>query len=177
MKMNKALPLFFLLLVSLVNVVFAHENFPVEGFNQEGRSLVVAFGRFHFLFLHFPIALVVMTVVAEVLSVWSDNKMFEHAATFMIMAAAAFVIPTTLFGWMLSYEGIFVEPQITYFYWHRLFGFLTCFFALLTAYFKVFHFEKGKTYALYYFSLCILFLLISITGTFGGALAFGIDSW
>jgi uncharacterized membrane protein len=135
-------------------------------------------GRFHLLFLHFPIALIVMTVVAEWLWIWFGNPMFSQAARFMISAAAIFAPITALlglaFGYGQNYEGLSLELYV----WHRYFGLLTAGLAILTAILRErYTLERSSSPKSYYISLFLLFLSVSLTGAFGGSLTFGLDVW
>lgn len=139
---------------------------------------LAAIGRLHLLFLHFPIALIIMTVVAEWLWIWFANPVFNHAARFMIVAAAAFAIPTTLlglaFGYSQNYEGIALDLYA----WHRYFGFLTAGLAVIAAILRERHVKEYSTsLASYYICLFFLFLSVSLTGALGGSLTFGLDVW
>jgi uncharacterized membrane protein len=135
-------------------------------------------GRFHLLFLHFPIALITMTVVAEWLWIWFRNSIFNHAARFMILAAAVFAPPTALlglaFGYGQPYEGLSLEFYI----WHRYFGLLTAGLAVIAAILRERCVRHPNVSAIsYYLCLFLLFICVSLTGAFGGGLAFGLDVW
>lgn len=180
-----------LLILSLCVFIQAHEghhSFPsfsadVDFLAQEEISnhlagWLGAIGRFHLIFLHFPIALIVMTVVAEWLWIWSANPLFNHAARFMILAAAMFALPTALlglaFGYGRNYEGISLDLYV----WHRYFGLLTAGLAIITAILKERYVRHHST-SLIGYSICLflLFLSVSLTGAFGGSLVFGLDVW
>lgn len=141
-------------------------------------NFLSAFGRFHLLFLHFPIALIVMTVVAEWLWIWFGNPLFSQAARFMIFAAAIFAPITALlglaFGYGRNYEGL----SLDLFVWHRYFGLLTAGLAILTATLRErYARELSSSLRSYHVSLFFLFLSVSLTGAFGGSLTFGLDVW
>ena len=137
-----------------------------------------AIGRFHLLFLHFPIALTVMTVLAELLWIWFANPLFTHAARFMILAAAVFALPTALLGWALGSGQHFEGVELDLFVWHRYFGFMTAGLAIFAAILRerCVH-EKAASAIGYYLCLLLLFISVSLTGAFGGSLAFGFDAW
>jgi len=137
-----------------------------------------AIGRFHLLFLHFPIALTVMTVAAELLWIWFANPLFTHAARFMLLAAAAFALPTALLGWALGSGQNFEGMQLDLYVWHRYFGFMTAGLAIIAALLRERCVrEKNASTFGYYLCLFLLFLSVSLTGAFGGSLAFGMDVW
>lgn len=135
-------------------------------------------GKLHLLFLHFPIALIVMTVLAEWLWIWFANPLFSHAARFMILAAAIFSIPTALLGQIFGYGSNYEGLSLDLYVWHRYFGFLTTGLAIITAILRELYLRK-YAYSLtsYYTCLVFLFLSVSLTGAFGGSLTFGLDIW
>lgn len=135
-------------------------------------------GRFHFLFLHFPIALIVMTVVAEWLWIWFASPLFNFAARFMIISAAIFALPTALLGFAMSYEQNYEGISLDLFLWHRYFGFLTAGLAILAAILRErYQRELSQSLTCYYLSLFFLFVSVSLTGAFGGSLTFGLDAF
>lgn len=167
----------FLLIMSLSAFLHAHDGHSMET-DQQIAHWLASMGRFHLLFLHFPIALIVMTVLAEWLWIWYVNPLFRQAARFMIVAAATFALPTALlglaFGYGQHYEGLSLDLYV----WHRYFGLLTAGLAILTAILKERHVrEYSSSLVGYYVCLFLLFLSVSLTGAFGGSLTFGLDVW
>lgn len=135
-------------------------------------------GRFHFLFLHFPIALIVMTVLAEGLWQWYKNPLFDYAARFMMLAAAAFAIPTACLGLAFGYGQVYEGLSLDLYVWHRYFGCLTAGLAILAAILReryVRHYASSLVS--YYICLFFLFISVSFTGALGGSLTFGLDVW
>jgi len=162
-------------------VAFAFTCEAADTYGNGGLSpgnWLESIGRFHLLFLHFPIALTVMTVAAELLWLWFANPLFSNAARFMIVAAAMFAFPTALlglaFGASHHYEGL----ELDLYEWHRLFGLLTAGLAIAAAVLRerCVRVESSSTVG-YYLCLFLLFLSVSLTGAFGGSLAFGLDVW
>ena len=176
----------FLLILGMDFIIMADEanSAVADSFSSSGKTAETAFswltaiGRFHLLFLPFPIALTVMTVLAELLWIWFANPLFSHAARFMLLAAAAFALPTALLGWALGsgqhFEGVGLELYV----WHRYFGFTTAGLTIIAAYLRerCVH-EKTSSVMGYYMCLLLLFISVSLTGAFGGSLAFGFDAW
>lgn len=148
---------------------------PLPHFFKEWLN---AIGPFHLLFLHFPIALIAMTVVAEVFSLWLSAPLFSQSARFMIYAAAFLAPVTALTGLAFAYGQHYEGLSLDLFLWHRYLGLATAGLAIITAILKRQSID-GTSFSqlLYYFSLLILFISVSLTGTFGGSLAFGIDVW
>lgn len=159
--------------------LFAEESdfFTQDAVSPHAASWLGSIGRFHFLFLHFPIALIVMTVVAEWLWIWFANPLFSHAARFMILSAAIFALPTALLGFALSYEQNYTGISLDLYVWHRYFGFLTAGLAILAAILRErYNRELSASLSSYYVCLFLLFLSVSLTGAFGGGLTFGLEA-
>jgi uncharacterized membrane protein len=174
----RILGLAFLFSICLFFFIGAHEV-PDQFANQEEAHSftywLAQVGRFHYLMLHFPIALIVMTVAAECLWFWFSNPLFDHAARFMIAAAAIFAVPTALLGFALSYGEQYEGVSLDLFLWHRYFGLLTTGLAIIAAILRErFARQKFSSLMPYYICLFFLFLSVSLTGAFGGSLAFGI---
>ncbi len=132
-------------------------------------------GTYHLIFLHFPIALITMTVVAELLFYCFKKPVYDQAAYFMIMTAAIWAIPTALLGYALSYNITFHDTALDLFEWHRYFGSVTALLAFITAYFRYAYANQQSTsLKSYYISLLCLFIFVILTALFGGDLAFGV---
>ena len=138
-------------------------------YSGKPQSWMEWFGSFHLIIIHFPIALLSMTALAELLYAWYPRPIFNDASRFMLISGAILVVPTAILGliysWTGNYEGIFAELV----QWHMWFGIATVIFAMIAAYLR----ESQGTSKAYYLSLLILFLLVNITGMFGGDIAFG----
>src|SRR5262249_16910657 len=62
------------------------------------EKLIWWVGNFRPLLLHFPIALIVMAVISELLYFCYNAPLFDQASRFMLIAAAVTSIPTVLTG-------------------------------------------------------------------------------
>ena len=158
----------------------AETDFLIDDAKTSSRLAVWlgGIGRFHLIFLHFPIALIVMTVVAEWLWIWFRNPIFDHAARFMILAAAIFAFPTALLGLAFGYGQVYEGLNLELYVWHRYFGLLTAGLAIITAILRERYVRQyASSLASYYICLFLLFICVSLTGAFGGGLAFGLDVW
>jgi uncharacterized membrane protein len=131
-------------------------------------------GNFHPIFLHFPIALIIMTVIAELLFFWSGNTLFDQAARFMIIAAAISAIPTALFGFAFGYDANYEGILANIYWWHRFFGVFTTLLTIVTAILRELHSRKQwDTMKAYYLCLAIIFISVNLTGFLGGEMTFG----
>ncbi|MBS0656356.1 MAG: hypothetical protein JSR46_11315 [Verrucomicrobia bacterium] len=128
-------------------------------------------GNWHPILLHFPIALIVTTGICEILYFIFRRPFYDHAAQFMIIAAAGFIIPTVLTGFAyglgMQYQGWMED----YFWWHRFFALFSALLAIACAILK--GFKTLGCRISYYVCLLIVFFTVNITGYFGGSLTFG----
>lgn len=151
-----------ILLVAFPFLVMGH-----DGHDHHAADYLKWIGNFHPVILHFPIALIITTGFAELLLLWKELPVFDHAARFMLMTGALTAIPTALLGLALGYTEDFQGPLEPFFWWHRLFGLVTVLLALATAYSRESHSTS------YTFLLIVTILSLIITGYFGGSLSFG----
>ncbi len=127
-------------------------------------------GSFHFFFIHFPIALITMTAMSELLFFWFQRPIFDYTSRFMLIAAAVFSVPTALLGLTYSYTTSYSGLLVDFIWWHMWLGIATAVFAILVALIM----ENLGRSKLYYISLVILFLLVNITGYIGGIITWNI---
>lgn len=178
-----------LLLLSCFALLFGHEGHQDTKENQKqemvtpspelppsvkhigGRPLnwTQWIGSFHFIFLHFPIALIIMTGISELLLIWCQRPIFDYASRFMIIAAAVFAIPTASLGLIYSYTSSYSGLLADFIWWHMWAGITTTVLAIFVAIIRQ-YLGVGK---IYYISLFILFLLVNITGYLGARMTFG----
>ncbi|HEV8051354.1 MAG TPA: DUF2231 domain-containing protein [Parachlamydiaceae bacterium] len=184
---------FFLVFISFSLVLFSHEghheqkqmknkeivqekeNVQVENTQSiEGsRTLMWAqwLGSFHFIFLHFPIALINVVAISELLFAIYKKPMFEISSRFMLIVAAIITPPTALLGLIYSYSASYDGLMETFLWWHMWFGISTAIFTIAVLYIR----ERVGISKLYYSFLILLFLMINITGFFGGGMTFGLS--
>lgn len=142
--------------------LFGHEEGHLQSWEQW-------LGSFHLIFLHFPIALITMTLISELLFTRYKSPIFEFSSRFMLIAAAILAAPTALLGLIYSdtmtYEGLLAD----FIWWHMWFGFSTAIFSIYVACLREFY-GKSKWY---YTCLVILFFMVTVTGFLGGGVTFG----
>lgn len=141
----------------------------VEQFGGRPKNWTQWIGSFHFIFLHFPIALIAMTAISELLYAWYNKPIFDYAALFMLISAAILAIPTAILGLTYSYTAIYTGVLADFVWWHMWTGILTAVFAIIVAFLRA---QYGIT-NFYYICLIFLFLLVNITGFLGGGMTFG----
>ncbi|MBA3722039.1 MAG: hypothetical protein H0W88_06530 [Parachlamydiaceae bacterium] len=183
--------LFFLIcFISFSLVLFAHEGHheqkqmqkeniqekesiqeKVKQSNEGGRPITWLqwLGSFHMIFLHFPIALINMVAISEFLFTIYKKPMFEISSHFMLIAAAIIAPPTAILGLIYSYSASYSGLMETFLWWHMWFGISTAIFTIAVLFIR----ERFGISRLYYSCLILLFLMINITGFFGGGMTFG----
>ena len=153
--------------------------FPLILFAEDGGNAIPTpskwwdlIGYSHPMLVHFPIALVFMTALAEILYGFTKQPLYHQAAEFMIVAAAILVVPTILTGLVFASIGTFTGLMQTYLNWHMFFGITSAILAILTAVARE-RPNENKSLSIYYTLLTFLFLSVSITGFLGGEMTYG----
>lgn len=162
--MNKYLFLGLFCILSFASL-YAHET------TDGGRPInwTQWIGRFHLIILHLPIALIIMTAVAELLFTLFPSAIYDYASRFMIVAAAFVALPTALLGLIYSTTFTFNGILADFIFWHMMFGISTALLAIYVAYLRV---KDGRS-TLYLSCLAILLLFVSVTAFLGGGVTFG----
>ncbi len=184
MKNSKAFFLTILMCLLLFQVrAFSHEGHQEEAAQVSEKQVEEAMvdkiikwvGNFHPILLHFPIALITMAAVSELLFFWYGNSLFDQASRFMVLAGAVTVIPTVLTGLAYGYNAQYEGIMSTYFWWHRFSGIFTAMLAIITAVIRELPQQKFPYLrTAYYICLSLLFISVNVTGFLGGSLTFGI---
>lgn len=151
------------------NVQTMQEQPAVNQYEGRPQSWMQWIGSFHFIFLHFPIALIAMTLISEILFAWYASPIFDYASRFMLIASAVLAIPTAFLGLTYSYTATYNGILADFVWWHMWLGFATATFAIFVAFIR----ERWGISKLYYTCLVFLFLLVNVTGFLGGAMTFG----
>lgn len=135
---------------------------------ENSESWLLWFGNYHFIFIHFPIALIVMAFIAELIFSWGKNPQYNAIVNFLLISAAIFAIPTILSGLSLEGSGVVTEETNPLLEWHKIFGYATLSLTIITIIAR--NFLKLRSLYL----LCLMLLLISviIASHLGGMMAF-----
>lgn len=126
-------------------------------------------GSFHLVLVHFPIALINMVIISELLLARSGKPMFEFSSRFMLIAAAIISTPTAILGFVFSYSSVYEAMMAPFLWWHMWLGICTALLTIVVAAMR----ERYGVDNLYYVFLVILVLLVNLTGFFGGGMVFG----
>ena len=129
--------------------------------------------QYHYIFVHFPIALMIVAGLAELLNWMKKSLDLYRTVDFLLIIGFLFLLPTIGTGLLLedilrdeSFEGLGIYDPLE---WHERFAFASLAFAALTL---LFRWWKGRQ-TLYYISLFSLVICVVVTAYFGGEMAFG----
>jgi uncharacterized membrane protein len=127
------------------------------------------FGRFHVVFLHIPIGIIIAVFFLELLARRERYRHLESAAPFLWIAAAVSAIVTVALGYMHFAEGGFSGASGNQ---HRTFGTALAIILTVVALLRASRFASN--YAPAFLPAAILMVLLaSITGHYGGNLTHG----
>jgi uncharacterized membrane protein len=131
-------------------------------------------GRLHPLLVHFPIGLVLIAAVAEMVAMMTGRWDWRAVAVANVRAGAVFAIGAAIAGWRLaSSAGIEATSSLE---WHRWLGTIASvavFAAALAA-----AGARGRSgFALWAYRIALFWAaaLIAVTGHLGGVLVWGAD--
>jgi uncharacterized membrane protein len=130
-------------------------------------------GRFHPLLVHFPIALVLIAAVAELVSLTTQFPEWHMVAVANIRAGAAFAVASAGAGWILASSRI-VEASATL-EWHRWLGLAAAVATVAAALATSEPDRTPKPRGLYRIALFWAAALVAVAGHFGAALVWGAD--
>ena len=129
-------------------------------------SLFQFFGRLHPLILHFPIVLIIVSFVFEVLSRKKRNPEFVRPANVLLWFGAFSAVITAIAGYLLSLNGNYGGDS---FIFHKWFGLFTAIIAASIIFIR----QKNRFDRAFIPAYSILILLLIITGHFGASLTHG----
>jgi uncharacterized membrane protein len=139
-------------------------------------SLVRWVGQLHLVSIHFPIALIIVAALAEILYWFWPELVFANTGRVTIVLAAVTVIPTALFGWAHSAGVTYASDLYDIFWWHRFGGIGTVILTVLAAIVSELQWRREIRYTrpAYLLLLGCAVIFVSFTGFLGGELTFGV---
>lgn len=131
-------------------------------------------GRFHAASTHFPIALLMVAVVSEILALLTKKESWLGCTRLLVVLGAGSAVSTAVLGWLNAYAGVSQVYQI-----HKWLGTATALWAVVSAGCAVFFEcrEGSPERARLRGALLLGALLVSIAGFLGGAITFGLDHY
>ena len=144
-------------------------------------KLIHFYGQFHPAATHFPVALLLVAALAELIFCFWPRKMFHEIAAFNLHVGALSALVVASMGWAMA-ATMGIEPDLrATLSWHRWLGSGTALWAAVTVAFWWWQ-SRQSTLARLNSYRAALFggaVLVSITGHLGGLLVYGLDyySW
>lgn len=151
------------ILIQMTVFTLAH-----AGSHASAESWLHWFGHYHYIFVHFPIALIVMAFIAELIFSWRKNPEYNAIINFLLISAAIFLIPTVFSGLSLEESGAVTEDTEPLLEWHKIFAYATLSLTIITIIAR--NFLKHRP--LYLLSLILLLVAVIVTAHLGGLMAF-----
>ena len=69
------------------------------------------FANYHYIFVHFPIALIIMAGIAELIMKLQKKPNLDATVKFLLISAALFTVPTVISGLSLEDAGVVSEAK------------------------------------------------------------------
>jgi uncharacterized membrane protein len=130
-------------------------------------------GRLHPLLVHFPIALVLIAAIAELVSVTTRCPEWHTVAVANIRAGAIFAVASACAGWLLATSRIVeASPALE---WHRWLGMMAALAAIIAALTIGEMGDRPSRQWRYRVALFSAAALVAVAGHFGAVLVWGAD--
>ncbi len=158
--------------IVLLSILAGITGFLWISFDETARAdLLLFFGRFHILAVHLPIALILLSVLMELLSRFQKFSHLASSVTFVLLIAAASSVASVIAGFMLATGGGYNESLLDH---HKWWGLAV---AVLTVTALIFKMLKGKnqkiTNLAYSISLTLSVTTLLVASHYGGSLTHG----
>jgi uncharacterized membrane protein len=130
-------------------------------------------GRLHPLLVHFPIALILIAAIAELVALATQFREWHTFAITNMRAGAAFAIASAGAGWLLASSRIVeASPALE---WHRWLGLMAALAAVAAALTTGEIDRSSRRLWLYRIALFSAAGLVAVAGHFGAMLVWGAD--
>jgi uncharacterized membrane protein/mono/diheme cytochrome c family protein len=138
------------------------------------KKLLGWIGKFHAASTHFPIALLSVTLIAEMLGWWTKKDGWLTCTRFLLFIGAPSAVATASLGWLNEYAGVSTVYQL-----HKWVGTCTALWAVISLGCAVlFECREGTASRNRLRAVLVIgALLVSATGFLGGAVSFGLDHY
>lgn len=141
-----------------------------------GKRLIRALGQFHPPSSHFPIALLICALPAELMWKLTRKRTWKATVRFCVTVGAASAVITAGLGWCDAAFSNYTGASSGILEWHRWLGTATAAWAVITAIVSELAHRSGQPRSLRYkFRVLLLvgIILLSLAGYFGASLTFG----
>jgi uncharacterized membrane protein len=136
-------------------------------------------GQFHPVTTHFPVALMMVAVLAEALAWWTRRQSWLDTVRFLVVIAALGAIAAGVLGWLNAYFSSYSKAPGALLWWHRWLGTGTSVWVLICAGLVLAHKceEGSKERQRFRGALLLGAALVSLSGFLGSALIYGLDHY
>jgi uncharacterized membrane protein len=138
-------------------------------------------GRFHPVSTHFPVALMMVAVLAEGLAWWTRRESWLQTVRFLVILSALGGVATAALGWINAYFSSYNKDPGALLWWHRWLGTGTTIWTVICAALIILHEceEGSKERQRFRGALLLGAALVGLSGFLGSALIYGLDhySW
>lgn len=151
-----------------------HSHWGISPNSSPFSKLMAAFGKFHPLIVHFPIALFLTAAFAQVLNLRTKDGTYDKTVSLLVWLAALGALGAGLLGW--AHSGPMQAGENVVMSFHRWIGTSLLIGGLITAYLMTVAKKTdgglcaNKAFNLFLFSMA---LAVAVNGFLGGALAHG----
>jgi uncharacterized membrane protein len=143
------------------------------------RQAVKWVGRFHPMSTHFPVALMLVAVVAEALAWWTQRESWMQTVRFLVVLAALGGFAASGLGWMNAYFSSYSKAPGALLWWHRWIGTGTAAWSGLCAVLVCASpcAEGSRERRRFRGALLVGAALVAISGFLGSALIYGLEHY
>ncbi len=136
-------------------------------------------GQFHPVTTHFPVALMMVAVLAEALGWWTRRPSWLETVRFLVFISALGAVSAGALGWMNAYFSSYSKAPGALLWWHRWLGTGTAVWVVICAGLLLIHKceEGSKQRQQFRGALLLGAALVSISGFLGSALIYGLDHY
>ncbi len=129
-------------------------------------------GRFHPMILHFPVALLTILLLFEVIAFFRTSKGFEAAMWILLILGWLSAVKASIFGVFLSWSGGYDSETL---YWHKWLGIAVAILSTILVVPKLMYGIKKKKKFLHTYRVLLVgcAVLISFAGHYGANLTHG----
>ena len=156
-----------LMLLPILIVMMLLVFFPPDGKDREEWMQFI--GRFHPLVVHFPIALVLLVPILELVGRSARLSYLRLSTSFLLGLAALSATAAAVLGWCLGRSGGYSGPLVTQHMWGGILLTFTCWLCW------VLRARLSQPGTLFGIPLAITVVLVAWTGYRGGQLSLGAD--
>ena len=137
------------------------------------QDFLIFAGRFHPMVVHFPIGLLLIAFVMELMGRKTKNEAMKSSASFVLLIGAITAIISVIMGLMLAQGGGYNENTL---FWHKWMGIGVAVFSAFAWLIKTRpQFQKAALQKAYIPIMAIMAFMLTLGGHYGGSLTHGSD--